>query len=128
MLGYWGGGGSDSNPELSGSKIWGRTAGSWLTPEHGKLISQPALQHSLWVSMSVSKPLCISSGLDVVDAKKNPWKSSKLLEGWIYSLPMALGVAVLVGAVKIISQQRRFTIRAIQMIDSSVTSQMEKSG
>jgi len=41
---------------------------------------------------------------------------------------MASGVAVLVGAVKIISQQRRFTIRAIQMIDFSVTSQMEKSG
>lgn len=41
---------------------------------------------------------------------------------------MASGVDVLVGAVKIITQQGRFTIRAIQMIDSPVTSQMEKSG
>lgn len=66
VLGYWGG--SGSNPELSGSEIWGRTAGSRFTPELGKLGGQPALQHSLRVSMSVSKPLRTSSGL--VDAKK----------------------------------------------------------
>lgn len=40
---------------------------------------------------------------------------------------MASGVAVLVRAVEIVSQQR-LTIRAIEMIDSSVTSQMEESG
>lgn len=40
---------------------------------------------------------------------------------------MASGVAVLVRAVEIVSQQR-LTIRAIQMIDFSVTSQMGESG
>lgn len=63
-------GGSDSKPQLSVSKIWGRAAVRWFFPEHGKLSCQPASQHGLWASVSVSKPLRTSSGLSMVDAKK----------------------------------------------------------
>lgn len=41
---------------------------------------------------------------------------------------MASGVAVLVGAVRMSCQQGRFPIRAVRMNDSSIASQMEKSG
>lgn len=126
MLGYWGEGGCQiatlgslkSGEELQGLSFFQTMENSATSVFHNTACR--------WARQSVSHFVEFWTGYD--RCQKNLWKSSKLLEEWMSSLPMVSGVAVLVGAVQIVSQRRRFTIIAIQMIDSSITSQVKKSG